>query len=754
MKIFALYLKKINESVFCNLKTVKIVLAFLLLVAAAANASAQGAVSTSVNRKLVEEVTNRLLQYTSLPYKTQQPLLIVDEADFQKINNYPFQINAFATEVRLGELRSRGYVLTKEQTKGMVDSDPFPVVAVYPSALDKYIKGDKDKLAFLLGHELNHLVKDHVKVEVPRAISREQEKEADFEGIKVAIKAGYSKNKMLEFANNFFVDEDPNFYSGLFVFWNRFSRNYEIDKYQLKAIYESPNVVNRYVLSKLSEQTKTSIRTCLSSCSVADSKLFLSNLSKELNQILSQTDFYNDDRFNGVSFSQRTNELRAKTTRTREETVLFNRLLMEDAIPEILKFSGYYTSIEGQLYTHPDSANRVAIIAHLTGNKPDYWRATGAFHNGVKFLEFGAYDAANLSFRRVLEDYPDSYDAYSNLGYSLLMQYVEKLSSENIQDLGIGHLAGGAFYSRARIRDKGFDNALWRQAVEALEKAIQLNPESSVAKANLGMAYLLVEANLNPGEEKRANLAKSYAYFQEAINLFAKDPLSSSAQAAVYNNAGVAALALNKIPEAKNYFAKVDKTSVQSLYNTALVIEKEQGDRQLLKQTLASFLERTPDASKYRQIAQIKYRNLGGTDIPAKPDNLGQVVGAKFGERVIALSEPLKADARTTMGCVEKDIFGRQEYQIKSYLCANFNAELILAGDEVLSIRLLKENPATEVTLKGSSGVDAVTFPVKIGLRTQDVLSRFAGNYSEKGFWFESDNDFITEITIARVPLN
>jgi hypothetical protein len=72
-----------------------------------------------------------------------------------------------------------------------------PVVMVTEGMLKEIIQGDENSLAVIMGHELAHLNRDHVagrKGETPLlmlAFNRDQEIEADLEGLRYAISAGY-----------------------------------------------------------------------------------------------------------------------------------------------------------------------------------------------------------------------------------------------------------------------------------------------------------------------------------------------------------------------------------------------------------------------------------------------------------------------------------------------------------------------------------------------------------------------------------
>jgi tetratricopeptide (TPR) repeat protein len=95
-------------------------------------------------------------------------------------------VNAFATAApELGA--------TFDQSAGKIR----PIVLVTKGMLKQIVKGDENSLAVIMGHELAHLSKDHVgnrKGEtqlLALAFNRDQEIEADVNGLRYAVAAGY-----------------------------------------------------------------------------------------------------------------------------------------------------------------------------------------------------------------------------------------------------------------------------------------------------------------------------------------------------------------------------------------------------------------------------------------------------------------------------------------------------------------------------------------------------------------------------------
>jgi hypothetical protein len=62
---------------------------------------------------------------------------------------------------------------------------------------------------------------------------------------------------------------------------------------------------------------------------------------------------------------------------------------------------------------HPSWKDR---LAELDPNQPSLWRAMSAFDNGNHFLLLEQYLAAERCFEKVVDDFPDCYEAWANLG--------------------------------------------------------------------------------------------------------------------------------------------------------------------------------------------------------------------------------------------------------------------------------------------------------------------------------------------------
>jgi hypothetical protein len=131
------------------------------------------------DQKLVKEVGDRLVAVCDPPRDLTWPPDVGIAPDPGP--------NAFATVVH-----ENGRPILK-------DGKLQPVIRVTEGMLAKVVKGDPDRLAYILGHELGHTLKLHVLTRGPgetgftkNVFGRNQEDEADRLGAELAVKAGYS----------------------------------------------------------------------------------------------------------------------------------------------------------------------------------------------------------------------------------------------------------------------------------------------------------------------------------------------------------------------------------------------------------------------------------------------------------------------------------------------------------------------------------------------------------------------------------
>lgn len=563
--------------------------ALICAILALATASAQAEISDK-DREMVNEVWEKLLIVAEPVegYAWPPKLDIIDED----------VLNAYAT-------------LDYEN-----EDEPQPLIFLYRGILEKVIEGKPDRLAYLLGHELSHILCKHVDRGTSRgatplvefAATRAQEEEADLRGLELALSAGYSKKECL------------------------------------------------------------------------------------------------------------------------------------GMIRQMIALGQEYTSFEGLNADHPSWNDRGAYIDE---DEEHLWRSMSAFKNGVYFIMFEQYPAAMFCFENVTREFPGSAEAWANLGYARLMEYCDALDAEDLEYFDIGQLAVGGFYTRpGELVRAGIDSELWFDAVGALREALRLNPDSMVAAANLGVAYLVHPEGKQVGEATR--------YFEIAANLAEQEANGDGlARAAVLANAAVADLAAGRTEEANQRFERAQslqrsfsaETAVGTgltgslLYQQAMLLanSKDDADRKKAVELFEQYLQTIGHASAWWGLAYNKYVDLcKSVGQKAKPEKALQgdraltfrpVTSIELSDgEVIRLTEKLR-DVEAALGegeslpVVRRTLFKRVRYPEE-------NIDL-LATDQVLAIWLTEpDSPPVQVR---TSGVATEIQELRVGM-TSDELDEVLGD--------------------------
>jgi tetratricopeptide (TPR) repeat protein len=279
------------------------------------------------------------------------------------------------------------------------------------------------------------------------------------------------------------------------------------------------------------------------------------------------------------------------------------------------------SSFEAVGVDHPSITDR---LSYLDQEKANIWKAMSAFENGTVFLAIQQYPAAEESFSRVVAEFPDSYEGWANLGYARLMMYLDAFDADDLKRYDIGQVVVGSFYLRPealRASIRGVNARTWQKAVDALRKALALKPDLSLAKANLGIAYLLSPAGR---DAQRAS-----ALLEQAVVLLDSDKtIVDFNRGAVLINASVAnlangqtELAARRLDQAGQIAQEYPTLSGASDYNRALLAlrasEGDQagarsvGDRRRYASTLlVNFLGATTPASVWWSLGYDRYAGL------------------------------------------------------------------------------------------------------------------------------------------------
>ena len=279
-----------------------------------------------------------------------------------------------------------------------------------------------------------------------------------------------------------------------------------------------------------------------------------------------------------------------------------------------------YSSFEGSGVDHPSWKDRIAALDKA---QETLWRSMSAFDNGQYFLTVEQYDSAGRCFAGVVESFPDCSEAWSNLGYCKLMQYCDALQTADIRRMGMGQIVVGGFYQRPRSLEakvRGQNPHFWNDAVEALHHALALDPNLTLAKANLALAYLV-----SPDGK---NAVRASQLFQEAATLAAGDTtIDPYTRAAVLVNAGVSDIArgllvagrqkIDRGEQAATALAGPGRTVVSTLadavqYNRALLLANSatESDQTEALSEMEKYLHSASPASAWWPIAFDRYAAL------------------------------------------------------------------------------------------------------------------------------------------------
>ncbi|OGU14153.1 MAG: hypothetical protein A2X61_04795 [Ignavibacteria bacterium GWB2_35_12] len=195
---------------------------------------------------------------------------------------------------------------------------------------------------------------------------------------------------------------------------------------------------------------------------------------------------------------------------------------------------------------HPVWSDR---LSRLDSSHKKIWESISSFKNGTTFLSLNQYDPATYCFNYVLEQFPDCYEANVNIGYAKLMKYLETLDEGDFQELTGGYFVTGNYYRNSvslKNKIRGIDNDLWWDAVGEFQLALRIKPDLTLAKANLGLAYLISPI-------RRGSIGKAAKYFSEALELVETDSSIGPAEIAlIYMNAGLTNM-LSDVPQDSVY---------------------------------------------------------------------------------------------------------------------------------------------------------------------------------------------------------
>ena len=398
---------------------------------------------------------------------------------------------------------------------------------------------------------------------------------------------------------------------------------------------------------------------------------------------------------------------------------------------------GAYCGIRALGVSHPSWDDRIAYVEDDKQQRR-LWQSMAAFDNGVFLLQTQQFAHAEYCFRKVVDEFPDCYEGWADLGYAQLMRYCDALEQDDLKAFDIGQLVVGGFYERpgsllAQVR--GVDEYLWFDAVGSLREAIRVGDRYRepmvLAKADLAVAYLVRPSGKDVGQAERL-FAEVIALLQDSRVAQTVDPLT---RAAILINASAGQELESRLAEAEKDVAELDARSASKgplasltsavRYQRAEVLLKSNkpDDRSRAFDLLESYLASNKSSSAWWSLAYERYSSLGqslGRTTKAKEAFAGskskkwrpttQVELAH--DLNLMLDEPT-ADAVKRLGDADAVVPIVTGTNLKLYKYAKRGVTL-LAGSSVIAV-FVEGEAAPPLTLR-RPGVSGDTAQLKIGM--------------------------------------
>lgn len=444
-----------------------------------------------------------------------------------------------------------------------------------------------------------------------------------------------------------------------------------------------------------------------------------------------------------------------------------------------------YSSFQALQAEHPSWKERISL---LDKQQADIWGSMISFEDGNLFLQLEQYAAAERCFRNVTQEFPSCYEAWSNLGYALLMQYCDALDQDDLKEFDIGHLMVGGFYRRPESLEsqlRGMDEEKWWDAVGALREAIRLKPDLALAKANLGIAYLVRPSGKDIGQATK--------FFDEAIALADRDSsLSANSRLAIYVNAGAAELSSGSEAKPEKVYQKAESI-VKSLrsaspkfsqprfdyaltYNKAFLLARSDrsADRREAKALLEMYLKNSSPSSLWWDLAYKQYVDICSASknkpetkdailAKTKPSyRLLTTIRLNSGEE-ISLNEPAHEAVKKLQETISLSTVRRTNLE---RLKSEEDGVELLTTDRVLAI-ILRDERSPAVQLK-NYGLGAQSIGLNVGMskealdsllvhETYDFTELLPGGnkyrfYRSLGLAILIRKNMVAEFVIAQIP--
>jgi tetratricopeptide (TPR) repeat protein len=322
------------------------------------------------------------------------------------------------------------------------------------------------------------------------------------------------------------------------------------------------------------------------------------------------------------------------------------------------------------------------------------------------------------------------------------MQYCDQLDEKDLKSFGVGKVLCGGFYRRAGTIEgtRGINDKLWFKAVGALNEALKLKPDLSLARANLGVAYLL--------HPEGTNSEKAEEYLQSAADAVMEDKtLDPLSRATTLVNFAVAQLARGSNKEAMKFLAKAAEVSKELKGAETTVLAGA------LRYNSALALSGSPKEEEKAQALTLMEQYLGGDDSnnsywwPVGYERYTELCKAlkrepKSKDAFASRREPiLRMQATVTLKdgktvSLAEDVepvlkrLGKHtvselaDAALKRYRFEEHGIE-VLASDRVIAIVLsLPTSPALKIRSRGVGGKEV---EIKVGMTGKELLEKMPG---------------------------
>ena len=452
---------------------------------------------------------------------------------------------------------------------------------------------------------------------------------------------------------------------------------------------------------------------------------------------------------------------------------------------------GDFSPLEAQSEGHPSWTRR---LEYTDQAQAKLWRSMSAFNTGVTLLMVQNYDAAVVCFDKVIKEFPGCFEAYSNVGYAKLMQYCDLFDTVDIASYNIGQIVVGGFYRRPVSLEsaiRGVSEELYWKAIGNFKRSLDINPDQSLVKSYLGIAYFL--------DPRKQSIGESERYFAESLRSVEKDEtLDPSLKACVYLNAGAIDIAKSnfasaetKIGQARslrdplknNQFLAAFPNTGSSEISYSLLIDyaldlnlvlleyrKTGSLKDEQAKILVRYLRNTDPASIWWKVAYQVYEagsTKSGRQFLTKQQILSQISTVISPVRSVTVDDFTIYLSQGTDEILKRFVSydlvpvvqGRKIYR---YLFPENHFE-ILAGPEVLGISI----KASGSQVKMGSNADGLK-DIQTGMLFETIRTRFEGMntsdlvmpdqpvkyffYSDLGIAFGVTGSIVTEIMIIQKP--